>query len=72
MERLLARNDAIAGSPHPLRRTLERTMATPSGRPAKTSADRYEFVRHVHLLAGEGRLADLPAAGGRAEGPHTS
>jgi hypothetical protein len=56
VERLLARNDAIAGSPHPLRRTLERTMATPSGKPAMTSADRYEFMRRVHLLVGEGRF----------------
>lgn len=58
VERLLARNDAIAGSPHPLRRTLERTMATPSGAPATTSADRYEFVRRVHLLAGEGHIPE--------------
>jgi hypothetical protein len=72
VERLLARNNAIAASPHPLRRTLERTMATPTGRPAKTSTDRYEFVRRVHLLAVEGRLSELHATGGRAEGPHTS
>ncbi|EYT53303.1 HNH endonuclease [Kocuria sp. UCD-OTCP] len=67
LERLLARNDAIAGSPHPLRRTLERTMATPSGAPATTSADRYEFVRRVHLLAGQGHIPEPHATGGSLE-----
>jgi hypothetical protein len=63
VERLLARNNAIAGSPHPLRRTLERTMATPSGRPATTSADRYKFMRRVHLLVGEGRFPEPDETG---------
>lgn len=54
VERLLARNDAIANSPHPLRRTLARDMAI-SGRLARTSADRSAFVGEVHLRALEGR-----------------
>ena len=49
--RLLERNDAIVGSPHPLRRALQLSMRS-SGTPLATSPEsRRAFVRNVDLLA---------------------
>ncbi|MCU1591965.1 MAG: hypothetical protein JWP11_3221 [Frankiales bacterium] len=49
--RLLHRNDAIAASPHPLRRALELSMSDTAGAPATTSDARAAFVRQVDTVA---------------------
>ena len=48
---LLARNDAIAGWPHPLRRALQLSMRSQRGPLATSPELRQAFVRSVHLLA---------------------
>ena len=57
VSQLMARNDAIAGSPHPLRRTLELTMTTSAGSPAKTASARKQFLQHVGEQLAQGRPA---------------
>ncbi|MGY1684965.1 HNH endonuclease [Geodermatophilus sp. SYSU D00867] len=47
--RLLARNEAVAGSPHPLRRALELSMS--GAAPATSSQARLVFVQAVDSLA---------------------
>jgi hypothetical protein len=49
--RLLARNDAIAGSPHPLRRALQLSMRSRGGPLATSPELRRAFVQSVHILA---------------------
>lgn len=52
--RLLARNDAIANSPHPLRRTLELTMNALKGSAREREDARRQFVRDVCNLVTDG------------------
>lgn len=54
LHRLVARNEAIMGSPHPLKRTLQLTMRAPAGREANTAEQRLAFLRDVVELAVEG------------------
>ena len=51
IERLVARNEAVISSPHPLRRTLGLTMRAPGDPEADTPARRLAFLRSVHLAA---------------------
>jgi len=51
LERLLARNDAIADSPTPLRRTLEITMEASGG---KAAEQRRQFIASVNNMVREG------------------
>ena len=56
LERLLDRNDAIAGSPHPLRRTLEITMGTTGATAEACRCQRREFVGAVWNHVTEGKV----------------
>lgn len=47
VERLLNRNEAIIGSPHPLRRALETLMVTGRGPHAGTASARLQFMQSV-------------------------
>ncbi len=51
VQRLIARNDAIGGSPFPLRRALEITMGA---RGANARTTRHYFIRNVYSLVTEG------------------
>ena len=51
VRRLIARNEAIFGSPHPLRRTLELSMRPRGAVPAKSPQARLAFVQEVDRLA---------------------
>ncbi|MHC6215302.1 HNH endonuclease [Rhodococcus zopfii] len=56
VERLLDRNDAIAGSPHPLRRTLEITMGTTGPTAEARRRQRRDFVGAVWNHVTEGLM----------------
>jgi len=56
VELLLARNDAIAGSPHPLRRTLEITMCATDTTPETRARKRRDFVSAVWSHVTDGTL----------------
>lgn len=51
VSRLLQRNEAVAGSPHPLRRALELSMSASGGSPATTPEARSAFLRAIDTLA---------------------
>jgi hypothetical protein len=51
---LIARNEAIANSPHPLRRTLELAMRAPGNPPATDARRRLAFIQEVDSVVAEG------------------
>lgn len=51
VDALVARSDAIAGSPHPLRRALEVSMRRAGATAATSVAARRTFVMAVHMVA---------------------
>lgn len=55
VRRLISRNDAIAGSPHPLRRSLELGMRGAEQPLATTGEARLRFIKAVDALVTDGR-----------------
>ena len=54
VRRLIARNEAVVASPHPLRRTLQLSMRADGAPSATTEESRLAFVQAVDLLVAEG------------------